>query len=322
MRARHSILIAALTCAIGAGFLANPAQAESVVRYGISMADIPLTTGQPDRGAGAYQFTGYTIYDPLVAWEMDVADRPGKLIPGLATEWKVNEADKTLWTLQALARASNSTTARRFDADAVVWNLEKVLQQGGTAVRPAPGVAGPPAPALGRELQEDRRHDRRDQDQGGRRALPLSDAVVPGLRARRNGRSSARTGTRWRRQPSGTGPFKLARLVPRERAELVKNEGYWNPKRIPKTDRLVLICAPEDLDAHRGAAVEPGRHDRDAAARRGGAPQAGRHAHRAERDAARLELSSLAAAGLAVDRHPAAQGAPTSRSTATPSSSL
>ena len=60
--------------------------------------------GQPDRGAGAYQFTGLTIYDPLVAWELDVADRPGKLIPGLATEWKVNEADKTLWTFKLRAR--------------------------------------------------------------------------------------------------------------------------------------------------------------------------------------------------------------------------
>ena len=39
-------------------------QAETVARYGISMADIPLTTGQPDRGAGAYQFTGHTLYDP------------------------------------------------------------------------------------------------------------------------------------------------------------------------------------------------------------------------------------------------------------------
>src|SRR5258708_9042303 len=61
------------------------------------MADIPLTTGQPDRGAGAYQFTAYTIYDPLVAWEMDVSDRPGKLVPGLATEWKVDDKDKTKW---------------------------------------------------------------------------------------------------------------------------------------------------------------------------------------------------------------------------------
>lgn len=74
MSFRKTIIIAALAGVIG---IAIPASAETVVRYGISMADIPLTTGQPDRGAGGYQFTGYTIYDPLVAWEMDVADRPG-----------------------------------------------------------------------------------------------------------------------------------------------------------------------------------------------------------------------------------------------------
>ncbi|NEV02966.1 ABC transporter substrate-binding protein, partial [Bradyrhizobium sp. UFLA 03-164] len=83
MRARNSILMAAMALALTAGWPGISARAESIVRYGISMADIPLTTGQPDRGAGAYQFTAYTIYDPLVAWEMDVADRPGKLVPGL-----------------------------------------------------------------------------------------------------------------------------------------------------------------------------------------------------------------------------------------------
>jgi len=90
MRTRNSMLLAAAALALGLS--AVSAQAETVVRYGISMADIPLTTGQPDRGAGAYQFSAYTIYDPLVAWEMDVADRPGKLVPGLATEWKVDDA--------------------------------------------------------------------------------------------------------------------------------------------------------------------------------------------------------------------------------------
>src|SRR4051794_34965215 len=87
----------ALLCALSLLVPTLPARAESVVRYGISLADIPLTAGQPDRGAGAYQFTGYTIYDPLVAWEMNVADRPGKLIPGLATEWKVDETDPRKW---------------------------------------------------------------------------------------------------------------------------------------------------------------------------------------------------------------------------------
>src|SRR5580704_10126030 len=97
MRTPRTMLLAAAALAIGIGLPAKSAHAESVVRYGISMADIPLTTGQPDRGAGAYQFTAYTIYDPLVAWEMDVSDRPGKLVPGLATEWKVDESDKKKW---------------------------------------------------------------------------------------------------------------------------------------------------------------------------------------------------------------------------------
>ena len=94
MRTRYSMLLAAAAMALGLspGLPTISAQAETVVRYGISMADIPLTTGQPDRGAGAYQFSAYTIYDPLVAWEMDVSDRPGKLVPGLATEWKVDDS--------------------------------------------------------------------------------------------------------------------------------------------------------------------------------------------------------------------------------------
>src|SRR6202047_4561869 len=104
------------------------AAAATVVRYAISMADVPLTTGQPDRGAGAYQFTGYTLYDPLVAWEMDVADRPGKLVPGLATKWQVDPADKTKWkfTLRQGVKFHDGST---FNADAVIWNLEKVMNE-------------------------------------------------------------------------------------------------------------------------------------------------------------------------------------------------
>src|ERR1700733_7148361 len=110
MRIRNLILALSMALAVCFGLKANSAEAETVVRYGISMADIPLTTGQPDRGAGAYQFTAYTIYDPLVAWEMDVSDRSGKLVPGLATEWKVDDKDKTKWRF-TLRKASSSMTA-------------------------------------------------------------------------------------------------------------------------------------------------------------------------------------------------------------------
>jgi hypothetical protein len=57
MRIRNSMLLAAAAFAMATALPGFSAQAETVVRYGISMADIPLTTGQPDRGAGAYQFT-------------------------------------------------------------------------------------------------------------------------------------------------------------------------------------------------------------------------------------------------------------------------
>src|SRR4030088_2217336 len=96
MRTRNSMLVVA-ALAVGLNLSALPARAETVVRYGISMADIPLTTGQPDRGAGAYQFTAYTIYDPLVAWEMDVSDRPGNTGAGAAPREGGGTREKTKW---------------------------------------------------------------------------------------------------------------------------------------------------------------------------------------------------------------------------------
>src|SRR6266571_4556085 len=193
MRTRNSIVLAAMAAAIGAVLPALPARAEQVVRYGISMADIPLTTGQPDRGAGAYQFSAYTIYDPLVAWEMDVSNRPGKLVPGLATEWKVDDSDKTKWRFK-LRQGVKFHDGSDFNADAVIWNLDKVLNE-----------KAPQYEKLGRDWDK------------------------------------------FASQPSGTGPFKLTKLVPRELAELSKNEDYWNKKRIPKVDKLILIPMPEAL---------------------------------------------------------------------------
>ena len=84
----------AALAALGTTGRAEAASEPGSLTYGISMTDLPLTTGQPDRGAGGYQFTGLTLYDPLVAWELDVADRPGKMVPGLATSWESDPADR------------------------------------------------------------------------------------------------------------------------------------------------------------------------------------------------------------------------------------
>ncbi|TCH99541.1 ABC transporter substrate-binding protein [Roseococcus sp. SYP-B2431] len=217
---------------------------ERVIRYAISMADIPQTTGQPDRGAGAYQFTGYTIYDPLVAWEMDVADRPGKLVPGLATAWEADASDRKKWVFK-LRPGVKFHDGSDFDADAVIWNFEKVLNpqaphfdnRQAAQVRPRlPSVASwRKIDAMTVEVTT--------------RAV---DSIFPYqmlwflISSPAQYEKLGRSWERFASEPSGTGPFRLARLVPRERAELVRNTGYWNPARMPKADRIVLVVAPEE----------------------------------------------------------------------------
>ncbi len=225
--------------------LASVARAETVARYGISMADIPLTTGQPDRGAGAYQFTGHTIYDPLVAWESNIGTRPGKLVPGLATDWKSDPKDPKKWTFN-LRKGVKFHDGSDFNADAVLWNLEKVLNdkspqfdaKQSAQVRPRiPSIASyRKTGELTVEVTT------KDVDALFPYQLPWFLISSPA--------QWEKLGKDWAKfafQPSGTGPFKLDKLVPRERAELVKNAGYWDPKRMAKTDRIILLPIPEAL---------------------------------------------------------------------------
>jgi len=239
MRALAATLIAVTLAAL-------PAHAETVVRYGISMADIPQTTGQPDRGAGAYQFTGYTIYDPLVAWEMDVAERPGKLVPGLATSWSVDPADQRKWRF-ALRHDVKFHDGSNFDADAVVWNLDKVLDEKAPQFdkrQSAQVRTRLPSVASWRKIH----------DYAVEITTKEIDSFFPYQMLWFLVSSPAqyeKLGRDWDKfagAPSGTGPFRLDRLVPRERAELVRNPGYFDRNRIPKVDRLILIPIPEALN--------------------------------------------------------------------------
>ncbi len=240
-------LMKGLAAASGLAMLPHgAAQAqEKVIRYGISMADIPQTMGQPDRGAGGYQFTGHTLYDPLVAWEMNVADRPGKLAPGLATSWATDPADKTKWVFR-LRDGVKFHDGSSFDADAVVWNLEKVLnpqaphfdQRQSSQVR-----ARLPSVASWRKVDA--------------MAVEITTKTVDSFFPYQmlwflisSPAQFEKVGRDWQKfalQPSGTGPFRLGRLQPREFAELVRNPDYWDKSRLAKADRIILSCLPETI---------------------------------------------------------------------------
>ncbi len=218
---------------------------ERVLRYGISMADIPQTTGQPDRGAGAYQFTGHTLYDPLVAWEMDVSDRPGKLMPGLATSWEATPSDRTKWVFR-LRPGVTFHDGSAFNADAVIWNFEKVLNA------QAPHFDNRQAAQVRPRLPSVASY-RKIDDMTVEVTTRAVDSFFPYqmlwflISSPAQYERLGRSWDRFAQEPSGTGPFRLARLVPRERAELVRNPTYWNAARAPKLDRIILVVAPETV---------------------------------------------------------------------------
>src|SRR3954453_7363888 len=106
---------------------AAPAFSQGTLRIGMTAADIPQTTGQPDQGFEGYRFAGYTIYDALVNWDLSKADVLADIKPGLATEWSAVEGSDGKGLTFKLRQGVKFHHGPAFDADVVIWNLEKIL---------------------------------------------------------------------------------------------------------------------------------------------------------------------------------------------------
>ena len=131
-----------------------------------------------------------------------------------------------------------------FTADAVVWNLDKLLVKESPQFDPRQSAQGRSRiPAVASYKAVD----------------PLTveivtktpDATLPYQLAWIMMSSPAnweKQGKSWdavAKSPSGTGPWKIVNFVPRERVELVPNAAYWDKARIPKLEKLVLVPLPE-----------------------------------------------------------------------------
>ena len=105
----------------------TPVDAQSqTLRIAMTAPDIPTTGGIPDNGSEGYRFTGYTIYDLLVNWDLTDPDHAAGLVPGLATEWHVDPQNHLRWIF-TLRRGVKFHDGSAFNADAVIWNLDRVF---------------------------------------------------------------------------------------------------------------------------------------------------------------------------------------------------
>lgn len=249
----------AMACTLSFGLLAvGSAHAEKVLRIAMTAGDIPRTLGQPDQGFEGNRFTGIPMYDSLTQWDLSKADQASTLIPGLALSWAVDANDKTKWVFR-LRPGVKFHDGSAFNADAVVWNVNKVLDKEAVHFDPSQvGVTASRMPTL--------RSARKIDDMTVELTTAQPDSFLPINLTNLFMASPAHWAKKAEAVPasvsdkaerakqawaafaadaSGTGPFKMSKFVARERLELAKNPDYWDPKRRSKIDKVVMLPLPE-----------------------------------------------------------------------------
>ena len=259
MRAALTLALKLSTLAAAAA-LASPVvlAQEKTLRIAMTAADIPRTLGQPDQGFEGNRFTGIPIYDSLTQWDLSKGDAPSVLIPALATAWAVDAADKTKWVFK-LRPGVKFHDGAAFNADAVVWNVQKVLDKEAPQFDPSQvGVTASRMPTLRSARKvDDLTVELVTSEPDAFLPINLTNlfmaspthwagklAAVPATVVAPADRAKA-AWTAFAADPSGSGPFRVTRFLARERLELAANRAYWDPKRTAKIDKVVLLPMPE-----------------------------------------------------------------------------
>jgi peptide/nickel transport system substrate-binding protein len=223
---------------------AQSPRAESVLRIGMTAADVPTTTGMPNNGFEGMRFLGYPIFEGLVLWDLSRTDRLATLRPGLAERWEQAPDDKKTWIFH-LRQGVRFHDGTAFDADAVIWNLDRYFKQDSPQYElPAAGITRARAPLLASYRKID---ERTIAITSTASASYFPYMVVYLLFT--SPASFEAAGRDWAKvgmlPAAGTGPFRITGVRPREAVELARNPDYWDRENRATIDRVRLMPIPE-----------------------------------------------------------------------------
>src|ERR1700680_5131245 len=236
---------ASTTLALAAVLLGyKPAMAETTLRIAMTAADVPTATGLPNNGFEGMRFLGYPIFEALVLWDLTRTDQLAVLRPGLAEKWEQDPADNKIWIFH-LRQGVKFHDGTDFNADAVIWNLERYFNSESPQFEPASSaMTRSRVPVMGSYKKID------DSTVAIITTRPASYFPYMAVYLLFTSPASfEKAGQDWAKvatlPAAGTGPFRITKVVPRQEADLARWDKYWDPSKMAKVDNVVLMPIPE-----------------------------------------------------------------------------
>ena len=193
-------------------------------------------------GGAGYEGTAlvsFQIYEGLTRYDLtDDADAPAPVTSALASSWTVAPDHRT-WTF-TLRKGVTFQDGTPFDADAVIFNLDRYLKKGSPYYTAALGAA---AQEYAGDIVSYHEVDADHvvlvtKSANGHFTDDLTHILMASPTAvRRYG------DTGFAQHPVGTGPFSLVSQTPGQEVDLTANTHYW--RGAPKLDKLVVKALPD-----------------------------------------------------------------------------
>jgi ABC-type transport system substrate-binding protein len=198
----------------------------------------------PNNGFEGMRFLGYPIFEGLVLWDLTRTDQLAGLRPGLAEKWEQAADDKKTWIFH-LRRGVKFHDGNDFNADAVIWNLERYFNKESPQFElPAAGISRARVPLMGSYKKID--------DYTVAITTTSVASYFPYMAVyllMTSPASFEKAGKDWAKvallPAAGTGPFQITKVAPRQSVELAKNNAYWDPAKKAKVDTVILMPIPE-----------------------------------------------------------------------------